>query len=35
MKHVCHAEGCEREVPPKLLMCFVHWKNQLLDRRQP
>ena len=26
-RHVCHAEGCEIEVPPKLLMCAKHWRQ--------
>lgn len=26
MSHHCHAEGCERPVKPKLLMCYPHWK---------
>lgn len=26
MSHQCHAEGCERPVKPKLLMCFHHWR---------
>lgn len=26
MKHLCHAEHCSKEVPPKLLMCYRHWK---------
>jgi hypothetical protein len=25
-KHVCHADGCERPVPPKMLMCIQHWR---------
>lgn len=25
MSHRCHAERCEAEVPPKLLMCRRHW----------
>jgi hypothetical protein len=25
MAHHCHAEGCNVEVPPKLLMCRKHW----------
>ena len=25
-KHICHAEGCEVEVPPRLLMCARHWR---------
>lgn len=24
--HTCHAKGCNREVPPKLLMCTAHWR---------
>src|SRR5678815_2774245 len=26
MNHHCHAEGCGKPVPPKLLMCLAHWK---------
>lgn len=26
MSHRCHAIGCEKEVPPKLLMCARHWR---------
>ena len=25
MKHFCHAIGCEKSVPPRLLMCAKHW----------
>lgn len=25
MTHTCHAEGCSKAVPPKLLMCGKHW----------
>lgn len=25
MAHVCHAEGCNVAVPPKMLMCRRHW----------
>lgn len=25
MKHVCHAHGCNVEVPPRLFMCGRHW----------
>lgn len=25
-RHFCHARGCGREVPPKLLMCPQHWR---------
>jgi hypothetical protein len=24
--HSCHAEGCNRQIPPKMLMCYPHWK---------
>lgn len=23
--HVCHANGCDVAVPPKMLMCVKHW----------
>lgn len=26
MSHYCHAVGCEAPVPPKMHMCFRHWK---------
>lgn len=26
MSHQCHAFKCSREVPPKMFMCFKHWK---------
>ncbi len=26
MIHICHAIGCNVQVPPKLLMCLRHWK---------
>lgn len=26
MRHTCHAIGCDREVPPRLLMCARHWR---------
>ncbi|MEM7019161.1 MAG: hypothetical protein AAF512_17690 [Pseudomonadota bacterium] len=26
MTHLCHAEGCQEAVPPKLLMCRRHWR---------
>ena len=26
MGHTCHAEGCTREVPPKLFACLPHWR---------
>lgn len=25
MKHLCHAEGCQTAVPPRMLMCKTHW----------
>lgn len=27
MIHHCHAIGCERAVPPRLLMCAPHWRQ--------
>lgn len=24
--HTCHAEGCDKAVPPRLLMCRPHWQ---------
>lgn len=24
--HHCHAEGCKRQVPPKMFMCLQHWR---------
>lgn len=24
--HHCHAHGCTRNVPPKMLMCLKHWR---------
>jgi hypothetical protein len=24
-EHTCHAEGCERHVPPRMFMCKPHW----------
>ena len=26
MNHTCHAVGCTKAVPPKLLMCLKHWR---------
>lgn len=26
MSHHCHAIGCTKSVPPKLLMCAPHWR---------
>lgn len=23
--HTCHAEGCDKKIPPALLMCKPHW----------
>lgn len=25
MAHTCHAVGCSRRVPPKMLCCAYHW----------
>ncbi len=25
MAHLCHAEGCQKAVPPKMFMCKPHW----------
>ena len=25
MPHVCHARGCNVQVPPKMFMCRRHW----------
>jgi hypothetical protein len=27
MGHRCHAEGCDAEVPPRMLMCGAHWRK--------
>lgn len=24
--HSCHARGCNKPVPPRMLMCFHHWR---------
>ena len=26
MNHFCHATGCNKPVPSKLLMCLRHWR---------
>lgn len=26
MTHTCHAKGCDAAVPPRMLMCYPHWK---------
>lgn len=26
MSHTCHAYGCKKEVPPRMLMCLKHWR---------
>lgn len=26
MSHHCHADGCQKEVPPKMFMCLKHWR---------
>lgn len=25
MKHTCHAEACQTQVPPAMFMCRSHW----------
>lgn len=27
MSHHCHARGCEKAVPPEMLMCAAHWRR--------
>lgn len=34
MKHTCHAYGCDREVPPKMFMCYHHWKSLTPELQQ-
>ena len=24
--HACHAKGCTKNVPPRMFMCFHHWR---------
>lgn len=24
--HKCHAKGCNKSIPPRLLMCLKHWR---------
>ena len=24
--HKCHADRCQKQVPPKMFMCLAHWK---------
>lgn len=26
MSHLCHAEGCAKNVPPRMLFCAPHWR---------
>lgn len=26
MPHTCHALDCKKPVPPKMMMCYEHWK---------
>lgn len=33
MAHTCHAVGCERSVPPQMLMCKPHWFKVPLQLR--
>ena len=42
MSHKCHADGCSKEIPPKLLMCLPHWRmvprniqNQIWQHYRP
>jgi len=30
-KHTCHARGCEKEIPERLLMCLRHWNLVPVD----
>ena len=25
-EHTCHARGCTKPVPPRMLMCYPHWR---------
>lgn len=25
-RHICHARGCDKPVPPRLLCCLKHWR---------
>lgn len=25
MSHTCHADGCRKDVPPKMFACYGHW----------
>lgn len=27
MSHTCHAHGCEKPVPPRMLFCAPHWRQ--------
>lgn len=27
MNHTYHADGCKTNVPPRMLMCLVHWRR--------
>jgi len=29
--HLCHARGCGRPIPPRLLMCLRHWRMVPID----
>lgn len=29
--HTCHAKGCKKVVPPRLLMCLPHWRKVPAD----
>lgn len=32
--HVCHAEGCNVPVPPRMLMCSRHWRRVHADTQR-
>lgn len=41
-EHTCHARGCETHVPPRMFMCWPHWrslptplKRDVLEAYQP
>lgn len=29
--HTCHARNCSKEIPPRMFMCFRHWR--MIPRR--
>lgn len=32
--HTCHARGCVRVIPPRLLMCAPHWRMVPMELRR-